>query len=83
MYSVIMIFLIVVGSFAGAAILPGSVSNNYVWKQQLKTIHVADAPAASELIIAYPFATEVKAAGFKAVTGPALAFVVIVQSPAV
>lgn len=46
MYSVIMIFLIVVGSFAGATILSGSVSNNYVWKQQLKTIHVADAPAA-------------------------------------
>jgi hypothetical protein len=45
MYSVIMIFLIVVGSFTGAAILPGAVTGNWVGKQQLKTIHVSEAPA--------------------------------------
>ena len=42
---------------------------------------VAFAPAASELINAYPLATVGKAAGFKAATGPALAFVEIVHSP--
>ena len=58
MYSVIMIFLIVVGSFAGATILPGSVSNNYVWKQQLKTIHVVDTPSSLPKQGIYTVSTE-------------------------
>lgn len=58
MYSVIMIFLIVVGSFTGIIILPGAVTGNWVGKQQLKTIHATHAPAALPKQGVYTVSTE-------------------------
>ncbi|MEJ8843680.1 hypothetical protein WG954_14915 [Lacibacter sp. H375] len=58
MYSIIMVFLIVVGSFTGIIILPAAVTNKLVGKQQLKAIQVADAPAALPKRGVYTVSTE-------------------------
>ena len=58
MYSVIMTLLIVVGSLTGMIILPGAVTSSWVGKQQLKTIHVVDTPAALPKRGVYTVSTE-------------------------
>lgn len=58
MYTVIMIFLIVVTSFSGAVFLTGSATSNWLKKHELKAIRSTQAPASLPKRGVYSVSTE-------------------------
>lgn len=58
MYTIVMIFLIVVSSFSGAFFLTGSATSNWLKKQELKVIHSTQAPDALPKTGVYSVSTE-------------------------
>ena len=58
MYTLIMIFLMVVGLFSGANFLTNTVSGNWLKNQELKTIRSTQAPAALTKRGVYSVSTE-------------------------
>ena len=58
MYTVIMIFLMVVSTFSGAIFLTNTATSNWLKKQELKAIRSTQAPAALPKRGVYSVSTE-------------------------